>query len=49
MSEQVTAKDLTAKENARVRKSFDAEVGEAGRDVLKFAARFSAILVIASA
>jgi|GEM_PF-2524794 hypothetical protein len=49
MSEQVTAKDLTAKENARVRKSFDTEVGEAGRDVLKFAARFSAILVIASA
>ena len=38
---------LSPEEDARVRKSYGTEAGEAGRAVLKFAARFPAILVIA--
>ena len=38
---------LSSEEDARVRDTYAAEDNKAGRDVLKFAARFPAILVIA--
>ena len=38
---------LAADEDARVRESYKTETGQAGRDVLVFAARFPAILVVA--
>ena len=38
---------LSPEEDTRVRESYETEAGEAGRYVLKFAARFPAILVFA--